>query len=166
VEEPVVEERAETQKSILEDSATSAKEPVPEALENIQEVESTEQTIEPTPLETIVEEPSRGFTAEPIVEDVTAVAPESSPLQTEEPAPEPLEDVVPEIVEPSDKPETESAGKGIVDLPKSSEEPDIMPQPEMIVEDVSATEPRVENTKEEIQDLPRETVNTPTALTC
>ncbi|KAM0242822.1 hypothetical protein ACHAPO_001245 [Fusarium lateritium] len=164
VEEPVVEERAETQEPTIEDGTTSAKDLVPEALGNIQEPESTKQIIEPTPIETATEEPSWDLTTEPMIEDVTKVAPESLPQPTKELVAEPWADFVPEVVEPADELENEAAGQGAVDLPKSSDEPDTMPQPELVVEDVSVTEPRIENTKEETEDLVGETGNTSTAL--
>ncbi|KAH7005509.1 hypothetical protein EDB82DRAFT_442080, partial [Fusarium venenatum] len=164
VEEPVVEECAETQESTIEDGTTSAKDLVPEAPENIQEPESTKQIIEPTPIDMAAEEPSRDLTTEPMIEDVTTVAPESSPQPTKELVAEPWADFIPEAVEPADELENEAAGQGAVDLPKSSDEPDTMPQRELVVENVSVTEPRIENTKEETEDLGRETDNTSMAL--
>ncbi|GKU13294.1 unnamed protein product [Fusarium langsethiae] len=164
VEEPVVEERIETQESTKEDSTVSAKDPVLEALKNIQEAEFTKQTPGPTAIETVTEGPSLDLTTEPIIEGVTADAPGSSPLPTEEPVTERLA-LVPETVEPSGKLETEATGSVNIDLPKSSDEIDITPQPELVVEDVSVTEPRVENTKEKTEDLVRESDNTSTALT-
>ncbi|KAF0635854.1 hypothetical protein FPSE5266_10715, partial [Fusarium pseudograminearum] len=165
LEEPVVEERTETQESTVEDSTASAKDTVPEALNNIQEPKSTERVVETTPAETVAEEPSRDLTTEPVIEDVTATAPESPPLPTDEPFAEPLADVVPETLEPSDELETESADKNIVNLPKSSYEPDTIPQPELVVEDVSVTEARAGNMKEKTEDLPREANNNSMALT-
>ncbi|PTD13402.1 hypothetical protein FCULG_00003735 [Fusarium culmorum] len=164
-EEPVVEERTETQESTVEDSTALAKDTVSEALDNIQEPESTEQVMETTPAETMAEEPSRDLATEPIIKDVTVAAPESSPLPTDEPFAEPLADVVPETHGPSDELETEQADKNILDLPKSSHEPDTIPQPELVVEDVSVTEPMVENMNEKTEDLPREADNNSMTLT-